>query len=125
MRARRVEPRGRHGEQARVAQRAEQLELHRVHERAALERVELLDRLGLLARRELPDRLQEEAVRAQRIMLERGRGVAARGERVRRERAPARVDRLHEPVRGCPARDVPAPRAEAQRAPEVGFAPSR
>jgi hypothetical protein len=67
------EPRGRDRQEPPIAQRAEQLELHRVHERSALERVELFDRLGLLARCELPHRLEEELVRARSVVLERRR----------------------------------------------------
>ena len=101
-----------------VAQRFRGAELHLVDERPALQRVELLDRLRLFARRELCRALQEEPVRARGEVLERGRRERARVEAVRRERGSASSVGIDQAVGRLP-RLEPAPRAEAQRAREV------
>ena len=67
-----------HREQASLPQTREQLELDVVDERSALQRIELVDRLRHLARRETVDGLEEEPVGAAGVVLERGRRVAAR-----------------------------------------------
>ena len=65
----------------------EQLELHVVYEGAALQRVELLDRLGHLARAELVHGVEEELVGTRGVVLERRGGEAA-------DPQPVDVDRL-------------------------------
>ena len=61
---------GRDGKQTGFFQLAKQLELHGVEERAARERIHLFQRRGRLARAELKDGLQQEAVGAGREMLQ-------------------------------------------------------
>src|SRR5690606_36860616 len=89
-----------------------------VEQPAAGERVHALDRDRLLARRQAQELLQEEAVRARGVVLQRGRRERARGELVARQRGAAVLDRVEEPVERQPVAQ-PAPTARAQRAGEV------
>ena len=108
-----------HGEQAVVAQAREEAVLDLVDERALGEGIHVLDRGGLLARRELVHRGEEEAVRTRGEVLERRRRERPLVGRVlvdRRERLGRRID---EAVRGAERLRVPAHPAEAERAGEM------
>ena len=83
LRAGLVEPRRHERQHPRGREPGEQTELDLVHERATGERIDGVDRLRHLARREPVDRLQEEAIRARREVLQRGRRVGPRPELVR------------------------------------------
>ena len=101
-----------HRQQVLVAQAREQFELDIVDERAALQRVELVDHGGHLARREAVHGLQEEAVRAAGKVLKRGRRIAAGSERVPAHDRPNRVRSTEETIGGRPVAApalVPAP----------------
>src|SRR5208282_5203402 len=97
-------------EQLCGAQRGQNLVLHFVEKAAARQRIDNLDRLGLFARFEAMDRLQQKPIRASRKMLERSRGVGARGKLMTPQRRKGRRFGIDEAVGGGPA---PQPAARA------------
>ena len=107
--------RGRQRQPLVGVQRAQHAGLHFVKERAARQRIEPLQRLRRLVRREAIDRRQDELVRAGRELLQRRDRVRARPEPLRVEhRLDCRRD-AHEAVLRQPARPRahPAPRDRA------------
>src|SRR5439155_13038586 len=106
------------GQEALVAEERQRLELHVVDERAARQWIEHLERHRLLTRRQAVDRLQEEAVRTDGEVLERGGREGARTRLVAGEGGARQRVRIDEAVRRRPALE-PAPAARTQRACEV------
>ena len=95
-----------------------------MNQRSTLQGLDLVDRLGLLARLEAMHGVQEEPVGTLREVLERCGREAARSKLLGRHGVRGRpgevaVHRQRQAVGLGPARQ-PAPRAEAERAPEVG-----
>ena len=88
-----------------------------MEKRAARERVHLFQTRGLLARAELKDSVQSEAIRARGEMLERGWRIAAIGEAVRLESLERGGIGIDNAVGVEPA-VAPAPAASAQRSGE-------
>ncbi len=68
-----------------AGERAEQLELGGVKQRAARKRIHLFERNGLLARAELENGMEREAIGASGEVLERGRRITAVSQAVRVE----------------------------------------
>src|SRR5208282_5495341 len=90
-------------EQLCGAQRGQNLVLHFVEKAAARQRIDNLDRFGLFARFEAMDRLQQKPIWAGGKMLERSRGVGARGKLMASQRGESRSFGIDETVGGGPA----------------------
>ena len=106
-----------HRQKSRAAQFHEQLALHGVEQRPACQRIHLFQRHGSLARPQLMDRLQQKAIGAGGVLLQRRGRVAARGELVLRQRRARGVVGIDQPV-GIGPLPFPAPCPRPQRAPE-------
>src|SRR5262249_351975 len=102
-----------YGKQPGIAQPAEHSELHVMEQRAPGQWVEHLDRLRLLAWREPVDRLEEEPVRAGRVVLGGGRRGGTLGHLMACERGTRELVRIDETVGGLPTAQ-PAPPACTQ-----------
>ena len=116
-----------------VAELAQQLELHLVDQRSALQRVELFEGRGLLTRRQLVQRAEHEFVGTRGEILKGGGGVRACAEIMRGQRGAGEPHQFllfdvvllrgigvdeHQPVGAGPTLD-PAARTEAKSAREV------
>ena len=92
-----------------VVQLAEELRLDRVEERAAGQRIELLQRLGFLRGLEPVDRGQQELIRAAREFLQRGERVGACAEPLRRQQLAGHAGDSCDPVERRPRRSRARP----------------
>src|SRR5262249_24047445 len=117
VRARRLVRVRAHRQKARGAQLDVQTEEDVVDERALLEWIQLLERLGFFPGGQYVERVQDELVRARREILQRGRRVRPRVQLVLGERRLAELARRDEAVGRLPRAHVPAcvPRAERPR----------
>ena len=92
----------------------EQLELRGVEQRAARQRIHLLQRHRLVARAQPVNAVQQEAIGAGREMLQRGRRIGARGEPISGQHRAGGGIGIDNPV-GAGPEIPPAPAARAQR----------
>ena len=108
-------------QRAGVGEGAQRLGLDAMDELAARQRIELLERRRLGARREALDGGEEEAIRAGGEVLQRRRRVGPRGEALLGEQSSAVGGRGRDQAveRATSCLRLPARVAGAQRAPEV------